>query len=88
MEDDVPFTSKNPTYLTPEQRYALMQIPADLSDREIAPQTGVACHPGNAPSEPCVAVGTQIMVTRTPCGAGHRAICTILESEKLWHIDL
>ena len=36
MEDDVPFTSKNPTYLTPEQRYALMQIPADLSDREIA----------------------------------------------------
>jgi Domain of unknown function (DUF4158) len=36
MEDDVPFTSKKPTYLTPEQRHALMQIPADLSDRDIA----------------------------------------------------
>lgn len=36
MEDVVPFTSKNPTYLTPEQRHALMQISADLSDRDIA----------------------------------------------------
>ena len=32
----MPFTSRTPTYLTPEQRYALTQIPADLSDREIA----------------------------------------------------
>ena len=32
----MPFSSKTPTYLTPEQRYALTQIPADLSDREIA----------------------------------------------------
>ena len=32
----MPFTSRTPTYLTPEQRHALMQIPADLSDREIA----------------------------------------------------
>jgi TnpA family transposase len=36
VEDVVPFTSRTPTYLTPEQRHALMQIPADLSDREIA----------------------------------------------------
>src|SRR5215472_13950578 len=36
MEKDVPFTSRTPTYLTPEQRYALTKIPADLSDREIA----------------------------------------------------
>lgn len=35
-EDVVPFTSRTPTYLTPEQRHALIQIPADLSDREIA----------------------------------------------------
>ncbi len=35
MEDAVPFTSKNPVYLPPEQRHALMQIPADLSDREL-----------------------------------------------------
>jgi len=34
----MPFTSRTPTYLTPEQRYALTQIPADLSDREIARQ--------------------------------------------------
>ena len=27
---------KLPTYLNAEQRYALTQIPADLSDREIA----------------------------------------------------
>ncbi len=33
----MPFTSRTPTYLTPEQRYALTQIPADLSYREIAP---------------------------------------------------
>ncbi len=32
----MPFTSRTPTYLTPEQRHALTQIPADLSDREIA----------------------------------------------------
>lgn len=32
----MPFTSRIPTYLTPEQRHALTQIPADLSDREIA----------------------------------------------------
>ena len=32
----MPFTSRTPTYLTPEQRHALIQIPADLSDREIA----------------------------------------------------
>lgn len=32
----MPFTSKSPTYLTPEQRDALTQIPTDLSDREIA----------------------------------------------------
>lgn len=36
VEDKVPFTSKSPTYLTPEQRDALTQIPVDLSDREIA----------------------------------------------------
>ena len=36
MEKNVPFTSRTPTYLTSEQRYALTQIPADLSDREIA----------------------------------------------------
>lgn len=36
VEDVVPFTSRTPTYLTPEQRHAFMQIPADLSDREIA----------------------------------------------------
>ncbi len=36
VEDDVPFTSRTPTYLTPEQRHALGEIPADLSDREIA----------------------------------------------------
>jgi hypothetical protein len=36
VEKNVPFTSRTPTYLTPEQRYALTQIPADLSDREIA----------------------------------------------------
>ncbi len=36
MEKNVPFTSRTPTYLTPEQRHALTQIPADLSDREIA----------------------------------------------------
>lgn len=32
----MPFTSKTPTYLTAEQRHELTQIPADLSDREIA----------------------------------------------------
>ena len=32
----MPFTSKTPTYLIPEQRHALTQISADLSDREIA----------------------------------------------------
>jgi len=32
----MPFTSKTPVYLTPEQRQELTQIPADLSDREIA----------------------------------------------------
>jgi hypothetical protein len=36
VEDEVPFTSKSPTYLTPEQRDALTQIPTDLPDREIA----------------------------------------------------
>ncbi len=36
MENVVPFTSRTPTYLTPEQRHALIQIPADLPDREIA----------------------------------------------------
>ncbi|QBD77096.1 DUF4158 domain-containing protein [Ktedonosporobacter rubrisoli] len=36
VEDAMPFTSKSPTYLTPEQRDVLTQIPADLSDREIA----------------------------------------------------
>jgi hypothetical protein len=36
MEKDVTFTSRTPTYLTPEQRYTMTQIPADLSDREIA----------------------------------------------------
>jgi Domain of unknown function (DUF4158) len=36
LEKNVPFPSRTPTYLTPEQRYALTQIPADLSDREIA----------------------------------------------------
>ncbi len=36
LEKNVPFTSRTPTYLTPEQRHALTQIPADLSDREIA----------------------------------------------------
>lgn len=36
VEKNVPFTSRTPTYLTPEQRHALTQIPADLSDREIA----------------------------------------------------
>ena len=36
MEKDVPITSRTPTYLTPEQRYTMTQIPADLSDREIA----------------------------------------------------
>jgi TnpA family transposase len=36
VEDVVPFTSRTPTYLTPEQCHALIQIPADLSDREIA----------------------------------------------------
>ena len=35
-EKNVPFTSRTPTYLTPEQRHALTQIPAALSDREIA----------------------------------------------------
>jgi TnpA family transposase len=35
-EKTVPFTSRTPTYLTPEQRHELTQIPADLSDREIA----------------------------------------------------
>ncbi len=35
-EKNVPFTSRTPTYLTSEQRHALTQIPADLSDREIA----------------------------------------------------
>jgi hypothetical protein len=45
----VPFTSRTPTYLTPEQRHALMQIPADLSDREradispIAPLCALVC---------------------------------------------
>jgi hypothetical protein len=32
----VPRYDKIPTYLTPEQRQALMQVPPDLSDREIA----------------------------------------------------
>jgi len=32
----MPYASKTPTYLTPEQRYALTEIPADLSDRDIA----------------------------------------------------
>ncbi len=32
----MPFPSRTPTSLTPEQRHALTQIPADLSDREIA----------------------------------------------------
>jgi TnpA family transposase len=36
VEKNVPFTSRTPTYLTPEQRHALTEIPADLSDREIA----------------------------------------------------
>ena len=36
MEGGVPYSSKIPTYLTPEQRYALTEIPADLSDRDIA----------------------------------------------------
>ena len=36
VEKNVPFTSRTPTYLTPEQRHTLTQIPADLSDREIA----------------------------------------------------
>lgn len=36
LEEEMPFTSKTPTYLTPEQRQELTQIPADLSDREIA----------------------------------------------------
>lgn len=36
VEDEVPFTLKSPTYLTPEQRDALTRIPTDLSDREIA----------------------------------------------------
>ena len=36
VEKNVPFTSRTPTYLTPDQRHALTQIPADLSDREIA----------------------------------------------------
>ncbi|WP_165423131.1 DUF4158 domain-containing protein [Ktedonosporobacter rubrisoli] len=31
----MPFTSKTPPYLTPEQRHTLTQIPADLPDREI-----------------------------------------------------
>jgi len=30
------FPRKTPTYVTPEQRHALMQIPADVSDRDIA----------------------------------------------------
>src|SRR5260370_29473583 len=32
----VPGYDKIPTYLNPEQRYALTQIPSDLSDRDIA----------------------------------------------------
>ena len=31
----MPFTSRTPTYLTPEQRHTLTRIPAELSDREI-----------------------------------------------------
>jgi hypothetical protein len=33
-EKNVPFTSRTPTYLTPEQRHALTQIPA----AKISPQ--------------------------------------------------
>jgi hypothetical protein len=36
LEKNVPFTSRTPTYLTPEQRHLFTEIPADLSDREIA----------------------------------------------------
>ena len=32
----MPFTSRTPVYLTPEQRHLFTEIPADLSDREIA----------------------------------------------------
>jgi hypothetical protein len=32
----VPGYDKIPTYLNPEQRYTLTQIPSDLSDRDIA----------------------------------------------------
>jgi hypothetical protein len=32
----MPGLDKIPTYLTPDQRYALTQIPSDLSDRDIA----------------------------------------------------
>ncbi len=32
----MPFPSRTPTALTPEQRHTLTQIPANFSDREIA----------------------------------------------------
>jgi hypothetical protein len=35
-ENDMSFTSRTPTYLTPEQRHELSQIPADLTDRDLA----------------------------------------------------